>query len=79
MNENENFISFWIVCLRILSSFYCINYGENIFQKDDLEAYIKEELHKSLNNNYEIYSSWLNIILNEVPKRSPCTKNKNIL
>jgi hypothetical protein len=47
LKENEKNVPFWVVCFRILSSFCCINYGQNIFEKADLEAFIKEELQDS--------------------------------
>ena len=67
IKDNEKSIPFWIICLRILSSYCCIDYGQNIFLKDDLKTYITKKLQECVNQNIEIDPSWLNFILKDVP------------
>ena len=67
--NNEINIPFWIICLRIMSSFHIINYDyEKIFDKDMLVSFIKEVLEKKVKQKEVIDSTWLNLVLEDVPK-----------
>ena len=58
-NDTIEFLPFWIFCLRVLSSFFCIKYEPSIFNNEDLEKEIR--LLKNKNNclTYE----WLNLVV----------------
>ena len=68
-NKNDINIPFWIIILRILSSFNQIEYGNNnIFNKYELSLFIREKLKEKIKNNQNINYFWLNLVLENVPK-----------
>ena len=67
--EYEKKIPFWIICLRVLSSFNSIEYGNsNIFNKDELSLHIKSKLRELVKENKNIKIDWLNLVLENIPK-----------
>ena len=69
--ENESFqseIPFWILCLRVLSSLHCIEYGNDIFKKEELNYEIRKKLSENIKNKKMINSNWLNLVLENVPR-----------
>ena len=69
--ENESFqneIPFWILCLRVLSSLHCIEYGNDIFKKEELNYEIKKKLSQNIKNKKINNSNWLNLVLENIPR-----------
>ena len=71
VEEKNEFLPFWLFCLRYFSSIECINSKEsNYFSKiidKKIKAYFKRELKRK--ENYEIRLNWLNFV---------CYNNKSI-
>ena len=61
--KEDNSISFWIICIRIITLINCIT-NENIGKpfKQDLISFIKEEINKRKKLN----SNWINLMMDDV-------------
>ena len=68
-NYNEDIIPFWLLCLRVLSSFHIIDYDfKRINYKDSIVFYIKTILKEKVKGGKTINSKWLNLVLEDIPK-----------
>ena len=61
--KEDNSISFWIICIRVITSINCIT-NENIGKqfKQDLISFIKEEINK----RKQLNSNWINLMMYNV-------------
>ena len=68
-NNNEKYIPFWVICLRILSSVHVIDYDfDKIFEKEMLLVKIRKIISEKIIKKENISNSWINLVLENVPK-----------